>query len=199
MDQVTEVFMKTVLRITAMIMTAVMLFAFASCGESGETALENTLGANANILTETKMLEEYKEDPSANASKIIGFGFTSEEFKKTFADNGTWKTYNLRVVFGNDNDYGVTVFGFDVGENGKNDVYISTEGDAVIGLPSKFTGTQEMYCRVIADSALSPTDIIKTLSKMDVQILYANAATGAEEITELQQGELMRCPIEFIF
>ncbi len=191
--------MKTVLRITALIMSAVMLLVFASCGENAEQELPNTLKATAGTLTATQMLDEYRKDPDANASKTVGFGFTSEEFKKTFADNGTWKTYNLRVSFGNDNEYGVTVFGFDVGENGKKDVYISTEGDAVIGLPSKFTGTQDMYCRVIADSALAPTDIIKTLSKMDVQILYANASTGAEDITELEQGELMRCPIEFIF
>lgn len=190
--------MKTFRRLTAIILSAILVFAFSSCSDTAESETVNTLGATAGTLTATEMLSEYKADPEKNSSKIVGFGFTADEFRAKFVDEGEWRTFNLMIQFGNDNDFGVTVFGIDVEENGKKGVYISTAGDAVIGLPSKFTGTQEMYCRVIADSALSETDIIKTLGKMGIQILFANAATGAEELTELEQGELMHCGIDFI-
>lgn len=190
--------MKFFKKLTAIILSAALLLVLASCSDEPKTEVNNTLKASASMLFGDDFLESYKEDPVANAGKIVGFGFTSDEFNEKFVKNGSWRTYNLRIEFGNDNDYGVTIFGVDVQKNGEKNVFISTAGDAVIGLPSKFTGTQDMYCRVIADAALSETDIIKALKGMGIQLLYVNAATGAEDLSEVEQGELLYSDIDFI-
>lgn len=190
--------MKIFKKLTAVILSAVLILTFASCSEQAQEKSQNTLNATAGTLMHNEFLESYREDPDANAGKIVGFGYTADEFKDKFVDNGSWKTFNLKIEFGNDNDFGITVFGIDVAENGKKGVFISTASDAVIGLPAKFTAKQDMYCRVIADSALSENDIIKTLGDMGIQLLYVNAASGAEELSEVELGELLYSGIDFI-
>ena len=189
--------MKLLKKTLTVILTAVMLFSFASCGEKAETESLNTLNAQGTLIN-SDFLSSYKEDPENNSRKITGFGFTADEFNKKFVENGNWNTYNLKIEFGNDNDFGITVFGIDVEENGKKNIFVSTASDAVIGLPSNFENRQETYCKVIADSALSETDIIKTLKTMGLNLLYVNASTGAEELSEVNAGELLYSKIDFI-
>lgn len=189
--------MKLLEKTLAVILTAVMLFTFASCSEKTETENLNTLNAEGTLIS-NDFLEVYKKDPEANSRKITGFGFTADEFNEKFVESGNWNTYNLKIEFGNDNDFGITVFGIDVEENGKKNIFVSTASDAIIGLPSNFEGKQETYCKVIADSALSETDIIKTLKSMGLNLLYVNASTGAEELSEVAKGELLYGKIDFI-
>lgn len=190
--------MKSFKKTVALILGIVMMFSFASCSENKNTDTPNTLGAVAGTLSVSDFLDVYKENPDSHSNKIIGFGFTSEEFNEKFVKNGNWNTFNLQIEFGNTNDFGVTVFGVDVAENGKKGVFVSTAADAVIGLPANFTSTQDIYCKIIADAALSETDVIKTLGKMGITILFTNASNGAEELSEVPAGELLNSSIDFI-
>ena len=190
--------MKFFKRLTAVVLSVIMLLCFASCKGETETKVQNTLNANGSTLTAHTFLDEYKADPDVNANKITGFGFTADEFNEKFVKNGSWNAYTFKVSFGNSNDFGITAFGIDIKENGMKNVFVSTAGDAVMGLPANFTSTQDMYCKVIADSALSETDVIKTLGKMGIEIMYVNASTGAEDLSEVEQGELLYCPVDFI-
>lgn len=190
--------MKSFKKTVAIILGIVMIFSFASCSEEKTDDTPNSLNAFASTLLPNDFLDVYKEAPDSNSNKIIGFGFTSEEFNEKFVKNGNWNTFNLQIEFGNTNDFGVTVFGVDVAENGKKGVFVSTAADAVIGLPANFTSTQDIYCKVISDAALSESDIIKTLSKMGITLLFTNASNGAEELSEVPSGELLHSSVDFI-
>lgn len=190
--------MKSFKKTIAILLGIVMILSFASCSEKQSNDTPNSLNAFAGTLSANDFLDVYKENPDSHSNKIIGFGFTSEEFNEKFVKNGNWNTFNLKIEFGNTNDFGVTIFGIDVAENGKKGVFVSTAADAVIGLPANFTGTQDIYCKVIADAALSESDIIKTLSKMGITLLFTNASNGAEELSEVPAGELLNSCVDFI-
>ncbi|MBQ3149652.1 MAG: hypothetical protein IJB86_00235, partial [Clostridia bacterium] len=74
--------MKFFKRLTAVVLSVIMLLCFASCKGETETKVQNTLNANGSTLTAHTFLDEYKADPDVNANKITGFGFTAEEFKE---------------------------------------------------------------------------------------------------------------------
>lgn len=180
--------------ILALVLVSCLFILTAGCGQK----VPDTLNAHFNVLYLADFPQEYLDAPEENAEQIEAFGLS--DFAATFADPAAFKTYNVEISVSNANDYPVSMLGLKVDETkiGKDGVYFSPyEGNVTMGMPAHFTGSQTIYCKVIADKALSMEDVLKTLGKMNIRCVYVDSATGVEDLVEANEEDLMESPITY--
>ncbi|MBQ7543267.1 MAG: hypothetical protein IJT44_13355 [Clostridia bacterium] len=164
-------------RAAALALTVCMLFAFASCGKT-----QDSLHARFAVLYQTDLLKTYLQDPQTYADQIAGYAL--EDFAQTFADADAFRLYSVEVTLQNTNDYAVDILNLQMpaDKQGTDGVYFSTySANGIVGLPAGFTGEQSVFFQAIAASSLSMQDVLKTLGKMGVECVFADAAANAED------------------
>lgn len=104
-----------------------------------------------------------------------------------------WLTYEQLITIYNDSSESITVYGFEVENNGKNGVYLSTSvgGELAIAPGGYGPATFSVFC----DNGDLSTDEAKALTeKFDVKVIYTKTPTeyddGTESVEETQVAKL---------
>ena len=104
-----------------------------------------------------------------------------------------WLTYEQLITIYNDSSESITVYGFEVENNGKNGVYLSTSagGELSIAPGGHGPATFSVFC----DNGDLSTDEAKELAeKFDVKVIYSKTPTeyddGTESVEETQLAQL---------
>ena len=183
-------------RCVALLLALCLVCSLAACGSKAD----DTLHARYAVLYRTDFLQDYLDDPEANAEQIASFG--ADDFAGTFADPDAFHCYNAEIAVGNDNDFAVSLLAVHVEPKnvGKGGVYLSTLGDGVtVGLPAHFSGDNAMYYQVIADASLSDEEVLQALSAQNAVIQYVDSVSGADTLEEAAeaQAEIMQSVISY--
>lgn len=112
-----------------------------------------------------------------------------------FENPDEWLAYEQLIVIKNESDHDVTVYGYEVKDNGKNGIYISTASTGEIGISPG--GTATTVFSVLCSNIEVSTDEAKALvDEMDVSVVFTKTPEeyegGAESVEETKTAAITK-------
>ena len=119
----------------------------------------------------------------------------AEGAAKFFENPEEWLTYEQIIVIKNDSDHDITVYGFEIKDNGKNGIYISTSSAGDIGVSPG--GTATTVFSVLCSNIEVSTDEAKALvDEMDVSVVFSKTPAeyddGTESVEETKTAVILK-------
>lgn len=107
-----------------------------------------------------------------------------------------WLAYEQIIVLKNISDENLTIYGFEVKDNGKNGIYISTNLGGELGIASgalePATASFSVLC---SDGELSSEEVKALADKMEVSVIYSKTPTeyndGTESVEETKTAPVL--------
>ena len=114
---------------------------------------------------------------------VIGpeYGMDEAKVAEFFAAPEEWFSYEKIITITNIGENDFTVYGYEVKDNGKNGVYVSTSLGGELGLP--VGGTTTISFSILAHGDLSFEEVKETVSKMDVNVVYTKSPVEYDDGT----------------
>ncbi|MBQ2694999.1 MAG: hypothetical protein IJF57_05555 [Clostridia bacterium] len=107
----------------------------------------------------------------------------TEGAEKFFENAEEWLAYEQIIVIKNDGDHDITVYGYEIEDNGKNGIYISTSAGGEIGIPPG--GTATTVFSILCSDIEASTDEAKALvDEMNVNVVFTKSPEEYENGTE---------------
>ncbi len=123
------------------------------------------------------ILETMIKNPDRYMKHLVsGYGLSEEKAAEFFAAPENWLTYEQIVVIENTGDTSCTVYGYDIKDNGKNGIYISTSSGGEIGIAPGSSATTS-FTILCSDIELSTDDVKAFVDDMEISIIYTNSPT----------------------
>lgn len=115
---------------------------------------------------------------------------------KFFEAPEEWLAYEQIIVLKNVSDENLTIYGFEVKNNGKNGIYISTNLGGELGIASgalePATASFSVLC---SDGELSSEEVKALTDKMEVSVIYSKTPTeyndGTESVEETKTAPIL--------
>ncbi len=107
----------------------------------------------------------------------------AEGAEKFFENPEEWLAYEQIIEIKNNGDHDITVYGYEIKDNGKNGIYISTSAGGEIGIPPG--GTAATVFSILCSDIEASTDEAKALvDEMDVNVVFTQTPEEYENGTE---------------
>ncbi len=107
----------------------------------------------------------------------------TEGAEKFFENPEEWLAYEQIIEIKNNSDHDVTVYGYEIKDNGKNGIYISTSAGGELGIPPG--GTASTAFSILCSDIEVSTDEAKALvEEMDINIVFTKSPEEYENGTE---------------
>ena len=108
------------------------------------------------------------------------YGFNNEQIQSVLNDKGVWKAYTLEVAVDNKSKDNITIYSFEVKNNGKNDVWISKVSNGDIGILSGNKETISISA-LVKGKDVSADDAAIAIKKYSIKIVYSKTPTPNSE------------------
>lgn len=107
-----------------------------------------------------------------------------------------WLAYEQIIEISNKSEENITVYGFEVKDNGKNGVYISTDLGSELGIAAGTSSPVSASFSVLCNNNDLSNDEVKALAdKMEVKIIYSKTPTeyedGSESVEESKTAPIL--------
>lgn len=107
-----------------------------------------------------------------------------------------WLAYEQIIILKNVSDENLTIYGFEVKDNGKNGIYISTNLGGELGIASgalePATASFSVLC---SDGELSSEEVKALADRMEVSVIYSKTPTeyndGSESVEETKTAPVL--------
>jgi len=137
-------------------------------------------------------LEIYRDERFAqHYKKILGsmYGFTGKEVESVLNDIDSWTAFVLEVDVENKTGGPVTVYSYEIPDNGKDKIWICTVSDGEIGIPD---GTAEkVYITVLVnDKNTGEKQIEETIKGYGIRLVYSPSPEIDAQGNEIPQEKL---------
>lgn len=111
------------------------------------------------------------------------YQMSEETVANLFAAPEEWLAYEQIINIKNIGEFDYTVYGYEVKDNGKNGVYISTSAGGELGLPTggKATTSFTVLC---SDVELTIDEIKEIVDEMEISVLYTKTPAEYDDGTE---------------
>lgn len=158
-------------------------FAFFNTGNASpdlDVATHDFVEGTGYIEAVIKNPERYKQ--------IVGkeYGMDDTAYAKFFDAPEEWYAYEQIIEIYNIGENDFTVYGYEVKDNGKNGVYISTNLGGELGLP--VGGKSTVTFSVLCDSDKSLEEVKAIVEKMDISVVYTKTPVeyddGSQSVEE---------------
>lgn len=156
--------------------------------DSGVTAVTE------DFVEDTLLLERVAQHPERYTENLINEYEMSEKKAQEFYEcPEEWLVYGQSLTIYNNTAENITVYGFEVENNGKNGVYLSTStgGELAIAPGGHGPATFSVFCE---NGDLSTDEAEELVSNFKVKILYTKTPTefddGTESVEETQKADL---------
>ncbi len=175
------------------IIAIVAVVVVAACATGAYFAFFNNSGDNAPELAITKgemveatgYTEAFLKNPDRYKSRLANEYQLSEEMVADFyATPEEWLTYELIIEIKNIGENDITAYGYEIKDNGKKGVYISTAMGGELGLPVGSLSTPASLSILCADVELSADEIRKIVDSMDISVVYTKTPAEYDDGTE---------------
>lgn len=147
-----------------------------------------SLSITKDDFTETfSRIEAYIKNPDRyEAALASDYEMGNEKAAEFYAAPENWLAYEQILVVKNVGDTDVTVYGFEVKDNGKDGVYISTASGGEIGISPGGSATTS-FSVLCSDGELSTDEVKAIVDSMEVSVVYTKTPEeydNGEESTE---------------
>ena len=114
---------------------------------------------------------------------IIGpeYGMDDATVAKFFEAPEEWFAYEKMIKITNIGENDFTVYGYEITDNGKKGVYISTSLGGELGLP--VGGTSTVSFSILANGDMSLEEVKEIVSKMDINVVYTKSPVEYDDGT----------------
>lgn len=114
---------------------------------------------------------------------VIGpeYGMDDATTAEFFAAPEEWYSYEKIINITNIGENDFTVYGFEVKDNGKNGVYVSTSLGGELGIPVGGTSTVSISVLTKGDASLD--EVASIVSKMDINVVYTKSPVEYDDGT----------------
>ncbi|MEI6578329.1 MAG: hypothetical protein WCN92_02565 [Eubacteriales bacterium] len=138
------------------------------------------------VYKDSLLLQSFYDYPQS-ISRILPttYGLTDEQSKSVLNDKGEWNAYTLDVAVNNKSKDNITLYTFEVKNNGKNDVWISKVANNSAGIVSGNIETISISV-LVKGKDVSAETAAAAIKKYSIKIGYSKTPTknsqGVESI-----------------
>lgn len=138
------------------------------------------------------VLELYRDERFVkHYKKILGsmYGFTGKEVDSVLSGSGSWVSYLLDVNVVNKTSGPVTIYSYEIPDNGKDRIWICTISDGEIGIPKD--ATQNVSITILVnDKNISEKQIEETVKGYGIRVVYSPSPEIDTDGNEIPQEKL---------
>jgi hypothetical protein len=143
------------------------------------------------------LLERFVKNPDRYKTALINEYQMSEEVAAKFYEAPEeWLAYEQIIILKNAGDEDLTIYGFEVKNNGKNGIYISTNLGGELGIAAgalePATASFSVLC---SNGELSSEEVMELANKMEVSVVYSKTPTeyndGTESVEETKTAPVL--------
>lgn len=129
-------------------------------------------------------LEALIKNPDRYSRSLVEEYQMSEEAAADFFETPEeWLAYEQIIVIKNESDHDITVYGYEIKDNGKNGIYISTASTGEIGISPGGTATT-VFSILCSDIEVSTDEAKARVDEMDVSVVFTKTPEEYEGGTE---------------
>lgn len=137
-------------------------------------------------------LESYRDERYIKHSKkVLGsmYGFTGAEVDSVLSDNDSWTAFLLEVEVENKTGGPVTVYSYEIPDNGKDKIWICTVSDGEIGIPDNVS--DKVYINILVNRKdISEKQIEQTVKDYGISVIYSPSPEIDAQGNETPQEKL---------
>lgn len=129
----------------------------------------------------SSVLTSYFKDPTYTPEKLTDiYGFTAGDAESLINDKPAWKAYSLEIEVKNKTKESISIFAFDVKNNGKDNIWLQIKTDEKIDIISGNTQTILMTALVNGREIAAET-AMQEIKKFNIQIKYSKTPTTSPD------------------
>lgn len=185
--------MKNSKKIVALIIAVITLFSLSACSEKEPSVITVRTDADS-FVEDSLMLERFAQHPERYTENLTkDFGMTDKEAKEFYECPEEWLLYSQTVSIHNGTDETIRICGFEVKDNGKNGVYISTATAGEPTVASNMAG--ETVFNVLCENGdLTTAEAEQLVKEFEIKVIYTKEPTeledGGESVEETKTANL---------
>lgn len=143
------------------------------------------------------LLERFVKNPDRYKAALVNEYQMGEDVAAKFYEAPEeWLAYEQIIILKNAGDEDLTIYGFEVKNNGKNGIYISTNLGGELGIAAgalePATASFSVLC---SDGELSSEEVMELANKMEVSVVYSKTPTeyndGTESVEETKTAPVL--------
>lgn len=172
--------MKNFKKLLAVIIAVITLLSLAACSHNKEPSVITVRTDADSFIEDTETLERFAQHPERYTENLTkDFGMTQKEAEKFYECPEEWLIYTQTVSIHNGTDETIRICGFEVKDNGKNGVYIST---APAGEPSvKPNMAGETVFSVLCENGdLTTAEAEQLVKEFEIKVIYTKEPEGLD-------------------
>ncbi len=186
--------MKNFKKLFAVIIAVITLLSLAACSDKGEASVITVRTDADSFIEDSVLLERFAQHPERYTENLTkDFGMSEKEAKEFYECPEEWLLYSQTVSIHNGTDETIRICGFEVKDNGKNGVYISTAsaGEPTVG--SNMAG--ETVFNVLCENGdLTTAEAEQLVKEFEIKVIYTKEPTelddGSESVEETKTATL---------
>lgn len=142
------------------------------------------------------LLEILIKNPDRYKKRLVeNYGLTEEKADEFYAAPETWLTFEQIITIKNASDEHLTVYGYEVKDNGKNGIYINTSFGGELGIAPGST-TASSFSILCSDEELSYEEAEALVDEMEISVIYTKTPTefadGTASVEETKIAEIIK-------
>ena len=132
------------------------------------------------------LLERFTTNPDRYKKALINDYQMGEDVANKFYEAPEeWLAYEQIIVLKNVSDEDLTIYGFEVKNNGKNGIYISTNLGGELGISAgALEPAPASFSVLCSDGELSSEEVKALADKMEISVVYSKTPTEYNDGTE---------------
>ena len=143
------------------------------------------------------LLERFTTNPDRYKKALINEYQMGEDVANKFYEAPEeWLAYEQIIVLKNVSDEDLTIYGFEVKNNGKNGIYISTNLGGELGISAgALEPAPASFSVLCSDGELSSEEVKALADKMEISVVYSKTPTeyndGTESVEEKKTAPIL--------
>lgn len=143
------------------------------------------------------LLERFTTNPDRYKKALINEYQMGEDVANKFYEAPEeWLAYEQIIVLKNVSDEDLTIYGFEVKNNGKNGIYISTNLGGELGISAgALEPAPASFSVLCSDGDLSSEEVKALADKMEISVVYSKTPTeyndGTESVEEKKTAPIL--------
>lgn len=140
------------------------------------------------------LLETLIKNPDRYKKRLIeNYGLSEEKADEFYAAPENWLVFEQILTIKNAGEEHLTVYGYEVKDNGKNGIYINTSFGGELGIAPGST-TASSFSVLCSDVDLSYEEAEALVDEMEINVIYTKTPTefadGTESVEETKATEI---------
>lgn len=188
---------KIIIALIAVVLTAALVVGGYFVLSDNNKEPQQLLVYRDDFIEGINLLERFVKNPDRYKAALVNEYQMGEEVAAKFYEAPEeWLAYEQIIILKNAGDEDLTIYGFEVKNNGKNGIYISTNLGGELGIAAgalePATASFSVLC---SNGELSSEEVMELANKMEVSVIYSKTPTeyndGTESVEETKTAPVL--------